>query len=185
MSENDPQNKDSETSPPNEVDATKQTTEPTEIEQLRTELEQAKKDYLYLRADFDNYRKKAIEERSQWLKYGSENLLRQIVSIVDNFDLALLTEVNADNIASFEQGVRMIRSEISSTLANAGVTEVPVLGEAFNPQLHEAIGTEESAELADGHVLRVLKKAYKLHDRNLRPAQVIIAKKPSSEDNEA
>ncbi|MAF91250.1 MAG: nucleotide exchange factor GrpE [Bdellovibrionaceae bacterium] len=159
--------------------------EVSEIESLREELTKAKNDYLYLRADFDNYRKKMIEERSSWKKYGSEGVLRQIIAVLDNFDLALMTEVNPENLQSFHEGVKMIRAEMGSSLETAGVKEIEVMGKAFDPQIHEALGAEESSEVEDGHVLRVFKRGYKLHDRILRPAQVIIAKTPSSEDNEA
>lgn len=174
---------ESEDQASNEVDAA--STEASEIDSLREELTKAKNDYLYLRADFDNYRKKVIEERSSWKKYGAEGVLRQIIAVLDNFDLALMTEVNADNLQSFHEGVKMIRAEMGSSLETAGVKEIDVLGKAFDPQIHEALGAEESTEMEDGHVLRVFKRGYKLHDRILRPAQVIIAKKPSSEDNEA
>ena len=157
--------------------------ETNELENLKAELEKAKNDYLYLRADFDNYRKKAIEERAQWRKYGAEPVMRELVGIIDNFDLALMTEVTPENLDSFHQGVKMIRSEISSSLERAGVREIDATGQAFDPNLHEALSAEESTEVEDGHVLRVFKKAYKLHDRLLRPAQVIVAKKPSAEDN--
>ncbi|MEC9281708.1 MAG: nucleotide exchange factor GrpE [Bdellovibrionota bacterium] len=159
--------------------------EVSELESLREELTKAKNDYLYLRADFDNYRKKVIEERSSWKKYGAEGVLRQIIGVLDNFDLALMTEVNPENLQSFHEGVKMIRAEMGSSLGTAGVQEIEVMGKAFDPQVHEALGAEESSEVEDGHVLRVFKRGYKLHDRILRPAQVIIAKKPSSEDNEA
>ena len=153
--------------------------EDNELENLKKDLEQAQKDYLYLRADFDNYRKKMIEERSQWKKYGAEAVLREILGIVDNFDLALQTEITPENLDSFAQGVKMIRQEISTSLERAGVNEITSLGEAFDPNLHEALGAEESEEVKDGHILREFKKAFKLHDRLLRPGQVIVAKKPS------
>lgn len=153
--------------------------ETSEVEKLKEELNKAKQDYLYLRADFDNYRKKVIEERSQWKKYGSEGVLRELVGIIDNFDLALQTEVTSDNLESFHQGVNMIRSEITSSLERAGVKEVSSVGEAFDPTLHEALGAEVSDEVEDGHILREFKKAFRLHERLLRPGQVIVAKKPT------
>lgn len=153
--------------------------EDSKYDQLKQDLEKSQKDYLYLRADFDNYRKKMIEERSQWKKYGSEAVLRELIGIIDNFDLALQTEVTAENLESFQQGVQMIRHEITSSLERAGVVELSSMGEAFNPTLHEALGAEESTEVEDGHILREFKKAFKLHDRLLRPGQVIVAKKPA------
>ncbi|MFK8137430.1 MAG: nucleotide exchange factor GrpE [Bdellovibrionales bacterium] len=152
--------------------------ETNEMDKLAAELEESKKSYLYLRAEFENYRKKMIKERSDWVKYGSENVLRELLGIIDNFDLALQTEVTADNLNSFTQGVNMIRSEITSSLERAGLQEVDPKGEKFNPNLHEALTMEESSEVEDGHVLRVFKKAYKLHDKLLRPAQVVVAQKP-------
>jgi len=144
-------------------------------DQLKADLDKAKNDYLYLAADFDNYRKNAIKERSDLVKFGNERLIRELLNVVDNFERAL--ESGADP-EKFRQGVEMINSEMKSLLQRFGVSEVAAQGEAFDPATHEALSSEPTSEMEPGHVLRVFKKAYKLHDRLVRPAQVVVASKP-------
>jgi len=144
-------------------------------EKITQELEKSKKDHLYLMADFDNYKKQAIRDRSQFMKYANENLLRDIVQVMDNFYLALQSEVNPENLESFVAGVKMISKEMQNTVEKYGVIKLQTLGEKFDPSLHEALGTDPTNEYPIGSISKVFKDGYKLHDRLLRPAQVIIA----------
>lgn len=160
---------------PEEV-ATQPATENTEkITALTQELEKAKKDHLYLMAEFDNYRKQAIRDRSQFMKYASENVLRDVIQVMDNFILALQNEVTPENLESFVTGVKMISKEMQNTIEKHGVIKLQTLGEKFDPSMHEALGTEQTDEYQGGHISKVFKDGYKLHDRLLRPAQVIVA----------
>ena len=115
------------------------------------------------------------------MKYGGERLVREMLDILDNFERALSAKLSTETIDSFRQGIELTGSEFKAALKRMGVTEINPEGEAFNPMEHEAIGSEESSALPAGHVLRVFKKAYKLHDRLIRPAQVLIAKEPTSQ----
>ena len=145
-------------------------------DETQSELEKIKNDFLYLSADFDNFKKQAIKERSQTIKYGSEQVYVQILEVLDNFERALEGELSADNIDQFKTGVRMIHKELLDTLGKFGVEEIPSLGEKFDPQIHEAISAEDTKEVDSGHVLRVIKNPFKLHDKVIRPGQVIVAK---------
>jgi len=151
----------------------------SELEQLKNDLDKAKKDYLYLAADFDNYRKNAIKERSDLVKFGNERLVRDLLNVVDNFERAV--ESNADP-EKFREGIQMIHTEMKSLLQRFGVAEVPAQGLAFDPSAHEALSSEPTNEVPSGHIARVFKKAYKLHDRLIRPAQVVVAVKPESNE---
>ncbi|MCB0411637.1 MAG: nucleotide exchange factor GrpE [Bdellovibrionales bacterium] len=146
----------------------------------RSELEKAKSDFLYLRAEFDNYRKNAIRERSEMLKYGGERLARELLDVLDTFDLATQSEVTPENLESFVTGIDLTKSNLKNLLSRFGVHEVSSLGEAFDPTVHEALGSEATDEIEAGHISKVFKKAYKLHDRLLRPAQVMVAKPTDS-----
>lgn len=148
-------------------------------EQLKAELEKAKNDYLYLAADFDNYRKNAIKERSDLVKFGNERLVRELLNVVDNFERALESGASPEK---FHEGIEMINTEMKSLLQRFGVSEVPAQGIPFDPTAHEALSSEPTAEMDPGHVLRVFKKAYKLHDRLIRPAQVVVASKPAESE---
>ncbi len=147
----------------------------SDLEQLKANLEKAKSDYLYLLAEFDNYRRNAIKERSELSKYGGEKFICEFLSVFDNFERALETEVSKDNVESFREGVQMIAAEFKGLLHRFGVEEVKSEGEVFDPSKHEALSSEPREDLPPGHVARVFKKAYKLHDKLLRPAQVTVA----------
>lgn len=147
--------------------------------ELLTEIEQLKKDYLYLRAEFDNHRKHAIKERSDLMKYGSEKIIVDLLGVIDNFERALETKVSSNNLDTYVKGVEMTAQELKALLQKFGVSEVPAANVEFNPNLFEALGAEETNEIPAGHVLRVFKKPYKLYDKLIRPGQVVVAKTPS------
>jgi molecular chaperone GrpE len=146
-----------------------------ESAKLKADLEKAKSDYLYLMADFDNFRKNAIKERSELLRFGSERLIREFLNIADNFERALESDSNPEK---FREGVFMINQEMKSMLQRFGVTEVPTQGLLFDPSMHEALSSEPTDAVEPNHVARVFKKAYKLHDKLIRPAQVVVAVPP-------
>ncbi len=155
--------------------------EPT-TEALKSDLQKAKNDYLYLMADFDNYRKNAIKERSDLIKFGSERFIREFLNVFDNFERALEAEVSAENAANFREGVQMIAGEIRSLLKTFGVDEVPTEGQIFDPSKHEALSNEPRTDIAPGHVARVFRKAYSMHDKLVRTAQVTVASAPPTEN---
>lgn len=150
----------------------------SEIQKLQDQAEKFKNDYLYLRAEFENYKRNAIKERSDLIKYGGERFIRDLLEVVDNFERALQTNINAENFSTFKKGVEMTAQELKTLLQRHSVAEIPAEGAPFDPSVHEALASEASEQVAAGHVLRVFKKPYKLHDKVIRPGQVVIAKKP-------
>ncbi|MBV2167404.1 MAG: nucleotide exchange factor GrpE [Bdellovibrio sp.] len=150
----------------------------SEIQKLQEQAEKFKNDYLYLRAEFENYKRNAIKERSDLMKYGGERFIRELLEVVDNFERALQVNVGAENFNTYKQGVELTAQELKSLLQRNAVTEVPSHGTPFDPMVHEALGAEPSEQVAPGHILRVFKKPYKLHDKLIRPGQVVVAKKP-------
>lgn len=151
-----------------------------QIEELKNLAEKYKNDFLYLRAEFENYKKHAIKERSDLTKYGSERLLIEVLGVMDNFDRALEMKATPENLETYVQGVRMTANELKTMVQKFGVAEVQSEGCIFDPMLHEALGAEETDSVKEGYVFRVFKKAYKLHDKVIRPAQVVVAKAKSS-----
>jgi len=147
-------------------------------EELKTLAEKFKNDFLYLRAEFENYKRNAIKERSDLLKYGSERFVVDVLGVLDNFERALDAKVSPENLANFVKGIEMTHQELKGVLTKFGVTEVPAQGLAFDPMVHEALSSEETDAVKSGHISRVFKKPYKLHDKVVRPAQVIVAKEP-------
>jgi molecular chaperone GrpE len=140
------------------------------------ELAKAKNDYLYLRAEFENFKRNAIKERSDLLKYGSERLWVDLLNVLDNFERATAAKVSAENLENYVKGVEMTYQDFKNVLSKFGVTEIPAQGAAFDPSLHEALSSEETDEVPPGHISKVFKKPYKLHERVIRPGQVVVAK---------
>jgi molecular chaperone GrpE len=134
-------------------------------------------------ADFDNFKKRAAREKQDAIKYATESLLQKIMPVLDNFEAALAAAQNSstDSLKSLQDGVAMIHSQLKNTLTEAGLEEVDATGKPFDPNIHEAVSQQESAEVAEGTVLQQLRKGYKLRDRLLRPATVVVAKAPASE----
>lgn len=151
-----------------------------DAEKFKAEAEKFKNEYLYLRADFDNYKKNVIKERSDYMKYGSERVFVELLEVFDNFERALSFEVKPENLQSFVQGVKMIQDEIKQLLGRFGVSELPSEGAKFDPNIHNALSTEPTDKVSPGCISQVLKKPYKLHDRVIRPGQVIIAEQPKT-----
>lgn len=148
-----------------------------ELQKLQELADKYKNDYLYLRAEFENYRKHVIRERAELQKYAAERVLHDVLGVLDNFERALEAKVTTENLKTYAQGVEMTAAELKSTLSKHGVVEMKSEGVPFDPAVHEALSSEASSAVPEGHVLRVLKKAYKINDKLLRPAQVIVAKK--------
>lgn len=150
----------------------------SQIEELKGQVEKYKNDYLYLRAEFDTYRRNVIKERADIAKYGSERLVNELLGVLDNFERALETRLSPENYSNYAKGVEMTAHELRSVLTKFGVTEVPSLGQPFDPAIHEALTSEATTAAEPGSILRVLRKPYKLYDRVVRPGQVIVAKGP-------
>jgi molecular chaperone GrpE len=148
-----------------------------EVETLKEELNKAKSDMLYLKAEFDNYKRNSIKERSDLIKFGSERLAFDLLSVLDNFDRALQSTTSKDNTDAVIKGVELTAKELRAALQKHNINEFATTGDAFDPALHEALTTEETNEIDEGKVFRVFRKGYKFHDKVLRVAQVVVSKK--------
>ena len=149
------------------------------VAEAKMEAEKFRNEFLYLRAEFENYKKQVIKERSDLRKYGSERLIVDILGVLDIFETALATDVTPETLANFRKGIDMTASELRNALQRHGVTEIPSKGIPFDPAVHEALSSEETTEVAPGSISKVFKKPYKLHDRVIRPGQVVVAKAKS------
>lgn len=175
-------NEDTNTSEmPNPGDANK--AKPDSLEHWKAEADKFKNEYLYLLAEFENYKKGVIKERSDLRKYGSERLIVDLLKGVDLLEHALLSKITPENLESFRKGIELTLGEFKSVLQRFGVVELPAHGAAFDPNHHEALSSEETTSVPEGHITQVYRKPYKLHERVIRPAQVVVAKTPSSGEN--
>lgn len=152
----------------------------SELETAQAEIGKWKNEYLYLKAEFENYKKHALKERSDLLKFGAERLTRDLLEVVDNLDRAL--ETKTDNVEDYKKGVELIAKELKDSLGKHGIMEVSALGEPFNPSHHEALSTESNPKYADGHISRVFKKPYKMHDKIIRLGQVVVSTAPKGDN---
>ncbi len=158
---------------------------PEQLEALRAKAAKADEYWdrlLRVSADFENFKKRATRERQEAIKFANEGLLVKLLPVLDNFEAALASANNDPNPAagSFKQGVALIQSQLRAALAEAGVEEIEAASKPFDPNFHEAVSQQESADQPEGHVLQQLRKGYKLRERLLRPATVVVAKKPAA-----
>jgi molecular chaperone GrpE len=138
---------------------------------------------LRLTADFDNFKKRAARERLDAIKFANEGLIMKLIPVSDNFEMALAAAKNSTDAStqSLQAGVAMIHQQLRAVLAEAGLEEVDATGKTFDPALHEAVSQQESADVPEGHVLQQLRKGYRLQGKLLRPATVVVAKKPAAQ----
>lgn len=151
-----------------------------ECEAAREELAKEKDGQLRLRAEMDNQRKRAAKEKQTIRATAIEDLLRELVPVIDNFDLALSFGSDADekSLRGVVDGVRMIAKQLFDTLASRGVKKVNELGVPFDPQFHEAVDIVPAAEGQENDtVVDILMSGYQLGDRVVRPAKVRISRK--------
>ena len=157
---------------------------PEQLGELKERAEKANEHWERLvrtSADFDNFKKRAAREKQDAIRYANEALLEKLVPVLDNFDAALsAAQANSAGAAqSLQTGVAMIFQQLKKVLTESGLEEVDAAGQKFDPNLHEAVSQQESADVSEGEVLQQLRKGYKLRDRLLRPATVVVAKKPA------
>ena len=156
-----------------------------QFEDLKTRAAKAEENWERLvrcTADFENFKKRAAREKQDAIRYANEGLLEKLVPVLDNFDAALAATQTAgsDSAQSLQTGVAMIFQQLKNALTDAGLEEVNAVGQIFDPNWHEAVSQKETDEVAEGQVVQQLRKGYKLRDRLVRPATVIVAKKPGA-----
>jgi molecular chaperone GrpE len=157
---------------------------PAQIEDLKNRAAKADENWerlLRATADLDNYKKRAAREREEAVKFANESVFKKLVTVLDNFDMALAAgQTQAGASQSLQTGVAMIHQQLRNVLMESGLQEVDATGKAFDPNWHEAVSQQETADVPEGQVLQQLRKGYKLKDRLIRPATVIVARKPAA-----
>ena len=143
-----------------------------EYDQLKAERDGLLDRLARLQAEFENARKRAERERIEYRDYATGSVVQQFLPVVDNFELALKSNGTAHQL---RHGVELIVKQMQEILRQLQVVPVPTVGEAFNPRMHEALGTVERDDLPDQHVAEEVRGGYKLRERLLRPALVRVA----------
>jgi molecular chaperone GrpE len=157
---------------------------PEQIEELKARAAKADENWqrlLRVTADAENYKKRAQREREESIKFANESLIKKIIPVLDNFDMALAASQNQTGAPpALQTGITMIYQQLRSALMESGLEEVDASGKPFDPNWHEAVSQQDSDEVPEGHVLQQLRKGYKLRDRLIRPATVVVARKPAA-----
>ena len=131
--------------------------------------------YMRLMAEFQNYKRRAAKEKADTLQYANEKIVADILPVLDNFERALSTET--DDIEGYAKGMELIFGQLCKALENAGLEEIKALDEDFDPNVHNAVMTDNIDEKDDGKITKVLQKGYKLRDKVVRPSMVAVNKK--------
>lgn len=131
--------------------------------------------YLRLAADFDNYRKRQENERESLLKYGAEDTVKKLFSVLDTFERAEKSFKEVDDIEKLKENFDVIQKQFSEALEKIGVEKIEAAGKEFDPNLHEAVMQTPSEEYPDRTIIAEMQSGYKLYDKILRPALVNVA----------
>jgi molecular chaperone GrpE len=156
-----------------------------EIERMAGQLVENRDKYVRLLADFDNFRRRAHKERQDVIEFGHENLVKDLLSTVDNLDRAIehAHQNDGGDLASLLQGVELVQRELYAVLAQHEVHVIDAEGSEFDPSLHEAMAQVHDDSAPPNTVIEVLQTGYRLRDRLLRPARVVVAKPPAEVDD--
>jgi len=139
--------------------------------------------YVRLNADFDNFKKRAAKDRLDAIKYANEALIERLLPVMDNFEAALAAGASTDASAvkSLVAGVKMIATQLKGVLVESGLEEIDAMGKPFDPTVHEALSQQPTADVPEGQVVQLVRRGYRLKDRLVRPAAVVVAAKPGGE----
>jgi len=152
---------------------------PVKIVDAREQIDELNTRVLRLTADYDNYRKRAQREKEDVRQFANQGLLEKLLPVLDNFEMAITAVKEAD--PSIKDGVQMIYDQLFAVLKDSGMEPIDAMGEPFDPNLHEALSQEETSDANEGAVVQQVQRGYKLNDRLVRPARVVVAKAPVGE----
>ncbi|WP_019134071.1 nucleotide exchange factor GrpE [Kallipyga massiliensis] len=143
------------------------------VQEEKTEESPDRARLIRLQADFENFKRRTEKDRQDTIKYANEKLILKLVDVVDNFHRALETEREEKD--SFYEGMELIFAQLTDVLEEEGLEAIDPTGEAFDPNFHDAVLSEESEEVPSGHVIETMRKGYTLKGRLIRPAMVKVA----------
>ena len=142
---------------------------------IKSELDTINSQYIRLAADFDNYRKRQTQERECLLKYGAEDTLKKLLSVLDTFDMAQKSIANMDDPEKIKENFNVVQKQFLDSLEKIGLQKIEAVGKEFDPNLHEAVMQTPNNDVEDHTVIAELQTGYMLCDRVLRPALVNVA----------
>ncbi|MCH2170646.1 nucleotide exchange factor GrpE [Myxococcota bacterium] len=142
--------------------------------------------HLRLQAEFENFRRRALKERQEAAQYGHQNLVKDLLSAVDNLERAIdhARRSEGGDLEGLLQGVELVQREMLTALGNHGVVQIESQGKVFDPAVHEAMAQAPDATVPPNTVIDVFEQGYMLRDRLIRPARVVVAKQPEGEETD-
>jgi len=129
-------------------------------------------------ADFENYKKRSAREKEDAIKYANKSLLEKLISIVDHFELGLEAARSEGEKSPIYSGMSLVLKQLQDFLVENGLQPIEAVGQKFDPNLHEAIAHQPSAEVPEEHVISQTRRGYRLKDRLLRPSAVVVSSGP-------
>ena len=167
--------------PVEEIEEKELTTE-EQVEALTVELAESKDALLRLKADFQNYRMRTAKEISNARVFGQTDTILPFLQVFDHFSMAMMAAEKSDNMDAIKQGLEMILKEYKKGFDELGVVSYDAVGEKFDPKLHDAMTNEPSDEVEEGYVIKQWSVGYKLGERLLRPATVVVSSGPAKDE---
>ena len=163
-----------------EAEEVEETAEDKAADEESSAEEQESERYMRLMAEFQNFKRRAAKEKTDIHAFANERIVNDLLPVLDNFERALGTEAEAsenEELKNYAKGMELIFEQLKGALEKAGVKEIEALGEDFDPNVHNAVMTEQTDEYEDGKISKVMQKGYKLNDRVVRPSMVAVNKK--------
>ena len=153
----------------------KNSDENTELTALQEKYDTLNQQYLRLAADFDNYRKRQEQERESLLKFGTENALKKLIEVLDNFERGEKALENVEDCAKVRESFELVHKQVYSALTKLGLEPIETEGKEYDPNFHDAVMQTPTSEHPEHTIINELQKGYKMGDKVLRPALVNVA----------
>ena len=166
---------DSDKTKAHENGAPEQNDAQDEMASMQADLDRFRDLAMRSQADFENYKKRCAREKEEAIKYANKSLLEKLISIVDHFELGLEAARGESEKSPIYSGMSLVLKQLKDFLAENGLQPIEAVGQKFDPNLHEAIGHESSAEVPEETVIRQTRRGYRLKDRLLRPSAVVVS----------
>jgi molecular chaperone GrpE len=150
------------------------------LEEKEESLKELNNKYLYLQADFENFKRIKAKEKQDLLKFGNEVLVKELIPVIDNLERAIEHAEKSEEGKGIVEGVQITLNEFLKVLERSGVERIDAIGKKFDPNFHEALFQEEREDMEPDTVTSELQKGYTLNGRLLRPARVAVSKRPDA-----
>jgi molecular chaperone GrpE len=155
----------------------------TELEKAQAEAADMKGRYLRSVADMENYRKRIAREKQDIIRSAAANVVESLLPVLDNMKLGLQAAENHPEAKDVTFGFKMVDDQLKKSLSEQGLQELIPDGESFDPNLHECVAQQPSADVAEDHIIQTVRAGYRLNDRLIRAATVIISSGPAKEES--